>query len=46
MLAIPDAALSWIETRRGLPYFLDGDAAWTPIGQNDAVSWPEDRKST
>ncbi len=35
-------ALSWIEVRPGLPYFVDGaGAAWTPIGQNDAVSWPE-----
>ena len=41
MLALPDTSLSWIETRPGLPYFLEGDAAWTPIGQNDAVSWPE-----
>ncbi len=35
-------ALSWIETRASLPYFVDGaGAAWTPIGQNDAVGWPE-----
>jgi mannan endo-1,4-beta-mannosidase len=32
----------WIRTKPGLPYFLteDGDS-WTPIGQNDAISWPE-----
>ena len=34
--------LTWIGTRPGLPYFLtDTGAAWTPIGQNDAISWPE-----
>lgn len=28
--------------RVGLPYFLDADGRpWTPIGHNDAVSWPE-----
>jgi hypothetical protein len=34
--------IPWIETRPGLPYFVteQGDA-WTPIGHNDAVSWPE-----
>ncbi|MDB5684487.1 MAG: hypothetical protein JWM75_2185 [Sphingomonas bacterium] len=36
------AALPWIETRPGLPYFVTADGApWTPIGQNDAISWPE-----
>jgi mannan endo-1,4-beta-mannosidase len=34
--------LEWIETRPGLPYFLtESGAPWTPIGQNDAISWPE-----
>lgn len=34
--------LEWIETRPGLPYFVtESGAAWTPIGQNDAISWPE-----
>ncbi|WP_420139499.1 hypothetical protein [Sphingomonas sp.] len=29
-------------TSPGLPYFLEeGGAAWTPIGHNDAVTWPE-----
>jgi mannan endo-1,4-beta-mannosidase len=42
----PDAttrtSLDWIETRPGLPYFVtEHGAAWTPIGQNDAISWPE-----
>ncbi len=32
----------WIEVRPGLPYFVtETGEAWTPIGQNDAVSWPE-----
>jgi hypothetical protein len=34
--------LPWILTEPGLPYFVTerGDA-WHPIGQNDAVTWPE-----
>lgn len=36
------SALPWITTRPGLPYFLtEHGAPWTPIGQNDAVTWPE-----
>jgi hypothetical protein len=32
----------WITTRPGILYFLtDTGAPWTPIGQNDAISWPE-----
>ena len=32
----------WIETRPGIPYFVTEDGqSWTPIGQNDAVSWVE-----
>lgn len=35
-------SLPWIETRPGIPYFVtETGEAWTPIGQNDAVSWPE-----
>jgi mannan endo-1,4-beta-mannosidase len=31
-----------IQVRPGLPYFVTGDgAAWTPIGHNDAVTWPD-----
>ncbi|TCD04358.1 hypothetical protein EYB45_08745 [Erythrobacteraceae bacterium CFH 75059] len=34
--------MPWVTTRPGLPYFVTEDgAAWTPIGANDAVSWPE-----
>ena len=37
-----DAPLAWIETRPGLPYFVtERGEAWTPIGQNDAITWPE-----
>ena len=36
------ADLDWIERAPGRPYFVtDAGAPWTPIGQNDAVSWPE-----
>jgi hypothetical protein len=32
----------WIATRPGVPYFFAEDGrAWTPIGANDAVTWPE-----
>src|SRR5687767_247448 len=42
LVAKPEQRLAWIETRPGLPYFVTehGDP-WTPIGQNDAVTWPE-----
>jgi mannan endo-1,4-beta-mannosidase len=34
--------IPWIETVKGVPYFVDdrGDD-WTPIGQNDAITWPD-----
>ena len=36
------ADLGWIERAPGRPYFVtDAGAPWTPIGQNDAISWPE-----
>lgn len=32
----------WIGTRPGIPYFFTDDGlSWTPIGQNDAITWPE-----
>ena len=36
------AGMPWIESRPGLPYFVtsSGDP-WTPIGHNDALTWPE-----
>ena len=37
-----EPALPWIGTRPGIPYFLGDDGTpWTPIGQNDAIGWPE-----
>ena len=34
--------LPWIVVQPGVPYFrTDAGASWTPIGQNDAVTWPE-----
>jgi mannan endo-1,4-beta-mannosidase len=34
--------LAWIGTRPGHPYFFtDRGEPWTPIGQNDAISWHE-----
>ncbi|MGK2909266.1 MAG: hypothetical protein ACSLE1_05635 [Sphingobium sp.] len=36
------ASLPWITTRPGSPYFLTEEGhSWTPIGQNDAITWPE-----
>ena len=36
------APLPWIETRPGLPYFVTEESEpWTPVGQNDAIDWPE-----
>jgi mannan endo-1,4-beta-mannosidase len=38
----PAAALQWISVAPGAPYFVNEDGApWHPIGQNDAISWPE-----
>ncbi|SFR75706.1 hypothetical protein [Sphingomonas jatrophae] len=34
--------LPWIEVAKGSSYFADENGrAWTPIGHNDAISWPE-----
>ncbi len=34
--------LAWIQRAPDAPYFsTDTNAAWTPIGQNDAISWDE-----
>ena len=34
--------LSWIEVCPGAPYFQDENGkSWTPIGQNDAITWPD-----
>ena len=35
-------AMPWVQTRPGHPYFFTDDGRpWTPIGQNDAISWVE-----
>src|SRR3954468_3181730 len=40
--AAKPAALPWIEVAPDAPYFVTGRGEdWTPIGQNDAVSWSE-----
>ncbi len=36
------ASLPWIQVAADAPYFVtEGGEPWTPIGQNDAVAWPE-----
>ena len=40
--AASTAPLPWIEVAPGAPYFATGRGdAWTPIGQNDSISWIE-----
>jgi hypothetical protein len=34
--------MPWISVAAGAPYFVDeAGSPWTPIGQNDAITWPE-----
>ncbi|WP_246736427.1 hypothetical protein [Enterovirga aerilata] len=36
------AGQPWVQVAPGAPYFVTEDGApWTPIGQNDAISWVE-----
>jgi hypothetical protein len=36
------SALPWIQVCPGAPYFMtEHGRPWTPIGQNDGISWPE-----
>jgi hypothetical protein len=36
------AGLPWIGVASDAPYFIDEHGApWTPVGQNDAITWPE-----
>lgn len=38
----PPPLLPWIEVAKGSPYFVTDDGKdWTPIGQNDAITWPD-----
>jgi hypothetical protein len=40
MSEVPE--LSWVTVAPAAPYFLtDSGQPWTPIGQNDAVTWPD-----
>ncbi len=37
-----DSSLTWIKVVKGSPYFVtEQGESWTPIGQNDAITWPE-----
>ncbi len=34
--------MPWIQVAPGAPYFITEEGnAWTPIGQNDAITWPD-----
>ncbi|WP_227006169.1 glycoside hydrolase 5 family protein [Rufibacter latericius] len=36
------ASLPWIQVAPDAPYFITEDGhPWTPVGQNDAITWPE-----
>jgi mannan endo-1,4-beta-mannosidase len=38
----PGAGMPWVRVAEGAPYFVTDDGEpWTPIGQNDAIAWPE-----
>lgn len=38
----PQPGMPWIEAAKNAPYFVtDTGEDWTPIGQNDAITWPE-----
>lgn len=38
----PTHGLPWIRVCENSPYFEDENgASWTPIGQNDAITWPD-----
>ena len=40
--AAPGADLPWIRVAPDAPYFMtETGEPWTPIGQNDAITWPE-----
>ena len=37
----PDGS-PWVSVAPDGPYFIDDSGeAWTPVGQNDAITWPE-----
>jgi mannan endo-1,4-beta-mannosidase len=41
-LPLGQPGMQWIGCRPGLPYFVDdAGESWTPIGANEAITWPE-----
>jgi len=41
-MLVHTATLPWIETISGVPYFFNEQGeSWIPIGQNDAITWPD-----
>ena len=37
-----ESSLPWIKVAPRIPYFMtEQNLSWTPIGQNDSISWPE-----
>lgn len=41
-IQLPQSRLPWIETAKKAPYFVtDTGIDWTPVGQNDALTWPD-----
>jgi len=39
---LPAPSIPWIEVAKGAPYFITEDGKdWAPIGQNDAITWPD-----
>ena len=39
---LPAPNIPWIEVAKGAPYFITEEGKdWTPIGQNDAITWPD-----
>ncbi|WP_245849553.1 glycoside hydrolase 5 family protein [Hymenobacter crusticola] len=39
---LPKASLPWIQVAPDAPYFITEEGQnWTPIGQNDAITWPD-----
>ena len=38
----PVSGMPWVTVSKGIPYFsLETGASWTPIGQNDGITWPD-----
>jgi hypothetical protein len=41
-LPFDSPSIPWISVAQDAPYFVEeGGGCWTPIGQNDAISWPD-----